>query len=251
ARFLAAGRFHERRETILVADLPAGLEGFTIAQLSDLHAGPFLGEGDLQHVVRRINELQVDLVALTGDYITHHVTDAFCLAPDLGALRSRHGTFAVFGNHDYRGRREQEIVDCFGAAGVRFLRNEGVRLDSKDGVLHLAGVEDLEEAKQIDPAAARASMRPGDVGVLLCHNPAGAAQLAREDCALMLSGHTHGGQLNHPLIPKLGPRHPGNRVQHAETTCIVSRGLGVIAIPFRIQAPAELVLISLRRGSAS
>jgi predicted MPP superfamily phosphohydrolase len=243
--FLRAGRFHERHEDVPVQNLPAGLDGLRIAHLSDLHAGAFLGPGDLGDVVQRVNQLEVDLVALTGDYITHHVSDAFQLSGDLSALRSRWGTFAVFGNHDYRERREGEIVGRLAECGVRFLRNEGLRLDTGDGVLYISGVEDLEEARRIDPRAARADLQAGDVEVLLCHHPAGARSLAREGCAVVLSGHTHGGQINLPGIPQLGPRHPGNRLQHGSTTCIVSRGLGVVAIPLRFRAPAELVIVTL------
>lgn len=249
-RFLRAGRFHERHEAIVVDGLPAGLEGVRIAHLSDLHAGAFLGEGDLAPMVARVNELDVHLVALTGDYITHHVSDAFLLASDLAELRSRWGSFAVFGNHDYRERREHEIVERFAESGVRFLRNASERIDTGDGVLYLSGVEDLEEAKHIDPVAARSQMQAGDVEVMLCHHPSGAQSLAHEGCAVVLSGHTHGGQINLPLVPQLGPRHPGNRVQHGSTVCVVSRGVGVVAVPLRFRAPAELVVVTLRGNAA-
>ncbi len=248
-RHLAPGRFLERHETIALPGLPAALDGFVLAQLSDLHAGAFLGEGDLAHVVARVHELDVDLVALTGDYITHVGTDADALLSDLAGLRARFGCFAVFGNHDYRGRLEGRIAQRFAEVGIRTLRDECARLEVGDAMLALTGLEDLEEAKLIDVERARAALRPGDVEVVLCHNPAGAPRLAREGCALVLSGHTHGGQIVAPFLPRLGPHHPGDRVQHGPTTLVVSRGLGVVGIPLRIGVPAELVVVTLRRGA--
>lgn len=245
--FLRPGRFVVREELIEVQDLPSGLEGFTIAQLSDLHAGCFLGAGDLRHVVARVNQLDVDLVAITGDFITDHVDDAWSLCDDLEALKSRYGTFAVFGNHDYRARREGEIVERYGPLGIRFLRNAGHRIETTDGCLHLTGLEDLEEGKCIDVHAARSGLQAGDVEVLLCHHPAGGERLAREGCVLALSGHTHGRQIDLPYLRNLGPHHPGLRLQHGTTTTLVNRGLGVIGVPFRFKSPAEIVLVTLRR----
>jgi predicted MPP superfamily phosphohydrolase len=247
---LQPGRFDVRHERILVPNLPEDLDGVRIAQLSDLHAGRFVGEGDLRAVVDEVNRHEVDVHVLTGDYITHHATDAFRLVEDLARLRSRFGGYAVFGNHDYRGRMEGQIQERFEQAGIRFLRNSGVRFEIGAAGLALTGVEDLEEGKHIDPVAARASLQDGDVEVLLCHNPRGGELLAREGCAVVLSGHTHGRQINLPGLTMFGPPHPGLRLQFGPTTLIVNRGLGVVAIPIRFRARAEVVIVTLQRGSA-
>lgn len=243
---LAPGRFRLRREDVAVADLPPGLEGLRIAQLSDLHAGRFLGPGDLRAVVDATNAALPDLVVLTGDYISHHWSDAERVVADLARLRPRLGTFAVFGNHDYRDRAEGRIVERFACAGVRFLRNESARLDTGEGVLALVGVEDLEEAKCIDATRARAGLEPGDVELFLCHNPLGAERLARPGCVLVLSGHTHGHQVDLPLLRRMGPPHPGDRRQLEHGVSITSRGLGVVGLPLRLRSPAEVVLVTLR-----
>jgi len=248
-RHLSRGRFVMREELVEVDELPPGLEGFRLAQLSDLHGGPFLGAGDLREVVEAVNEQEPDLCVLTGDYICHRPAEALPLAEDLGRLRSRHGTFAVFGNHDYRDRREADIAARYAEVGVRFLRNESVRLDSGAGVLALTGLEDLEEGKVIDPRAARAALEEGDVEVMLCHNPLGARALARPGCAAILSGHTHGTQVDLPFLRDLGPEHPGLRVELGPTTLIVSRGLGVVGAPIRHRSPAEVVFVRLVRRS--
>ena len=244
-RFLSRERLVVREEEVAVEVLPAGLEGLTVVQLSDLHGGVFLRRGDLREVVDVVNELEPDVIALTGDYLSHQVHDALPLAEDLARLRPRLGSFAVFGNHDYRGRREARIAERYGEVGIRFLRNEGVRIDTGDGVLAIAGIEDLEEAKWLEPEAAREGQREGDVEVLLCHNPLGAPVLATERTAVVLSGHTHGNQVDLPLLRRLGPTHPGLRLELGRATLIVSRGLGVVALPLRVGAPAEVVRVRL------
>lgn len=251
AMHLRRGRFLVREECIEVKGLASELDGFRIAQLSDLHAGRFVREGDLAAVVDAVNEAQVDAHVLTGDYITHMTEDALRLSADLARLRSRHGGFAVFGNHDYRGRQEGRIAASFAQAGIRFLRNDGVRLEVGAASLVFTGVEDLEEGKVVDIDRARALLRDGDHEVLLCHNPRGAELLGRPGCVAVLSGHTHGGQIAIPglrgLINVVGPSHPGERVLHDQTTLIVSRGIGVVALPIRFRAPAEVVIVELRR----
>ena len=246
--FLAPGRFRVRRERIEHPALPAALDGYRVAHLSDLHAGSFLGTGDLRHVVDAVNRAEPHLVAQTGDLITRDWREALTVLDDLARLRARDGVLAVFGNHDYRGRQEQRIADAYAARGIRFLRNACVRLDSG---LCVVGLEDLEEGRVVDLAAARADVRPGDVELVLCHNPLGARGLAREGCLAVLSGHTHGNQMDLPLLRRLGPDHPGERVEHGPTTLVVNHGLGVVGFPLRVGAPAEVVELELRVARAA
>jgi predicted MPP superfamily phosphohydrolase len=250
ARCLSRRRLVVRREDIRIPALPAPLEGFTLAHLTDLHAGPFLGRGDLDHVVEVVNESSPGAIVLTGDLITNRWTDALTVLDELARMRSRHGTFAVFGNHDYRGRLEGEIARAFGARGIRFLRNECVRLGEGGAHLALVGVEDVEEARVVDLDAARAGLHLGDVEIVLCHNPVSAPIFASMGAHAVLSGHTHGTQIDLPGLRRMGPQHPGLRVEFGATTLIVNRGLGVTTLPFRIGAPAEIVLVRLF-GSAT
>lgn len=239
---------HQRRERVALRGLPDDLVGFRIAHLSDLHAGPFLGAGDLTSVVEVVNAGRPDLVVLTGDFITSHWSDALRILPQLAALESRHGALAVFGNHDYRDRAEAGIASAFGERGIRFLRNESARIRVGDTVLAVVGLEDLEEAREVDLEAALGEVLEGDVPIFLCHNPAGAEPLSRGRSTLVLSGHTHGHQINLPLLRRLGPEHPGHRVDRDGSTLIVSRGLGVVCVPVRVAAPAEVVWVELARA---
>jgi predicted MPP superfamily phosphohydrolase len=228
-----------------VAGLAPELAGFRVVQLSDFHAGSLLGRKSLVHAVELANAERADLAVLTGDYITHHWSEALLLLDELAALRARLGVFAVFGNHDYRGREEPRIAAAFLERGIRFLRNEGVRFGEGRAAVALVGVEDLEEARFVDLAAARAAVRPGDVEIVLCHNPRRAAALAHPGVAAILCGHTHGTQIDLPFLRRLGPAHPGARVEIGATRVITSRGLGVVGVPLRVGAPAELVVVQL------
>lgn len=242
---LSPGRFLMREERVAVHGLPRELEGFTIAQLSDLHGGSFLASGDLEHVVDAVNARRPDLAVITGDFITHDWSEALPLVDDCARISARHGVYAIFGNHDYKGREEGRIAQAFGARGIRFLRDECVRLRAGDATLALVGLEDLEEARAVDVAKARRSVESGDVEILLCHNPSSARVLARAGCAAILSGHTHGLQMDLPYLRTLGPKHPGIRVEIGSTTLIVSRGLGVVGLPLRVFAPPEVVIVTL------
>jgi predicted MPP superfamily phosphohydrolase len=248
--FLERGRLVLRQESLPVAGLPAALEGFSIVQLSDFHAGALLGRGSLEHAVELANAQTPRLVVLTGDFITHHWRQALELLEDLGRLRADLGVFAVFGNHDYRGRNEARIAEAFAERGIRFLRNEGVRLEIDGAGVVLCGVEDLEEARCVDIEATRACVRPGDVEIDLCHNPRRAQHLARAGVAAIFCGHTHGAQIDLPWLRRLGPPHPGARVHLGATRVITSRGLGAVGIPLRCRASAEIVIARLRRATS-
>jgi uncharacterized protein len=246
--WLRAGRFRMREEEVQVAGLPAELDGFTVAQLTDLHAGPFLGEGDLAEVVAAVNALEPEVIAITGDFVAHHWSEAELIRTDLAGLQAKHGVYAVFGNHDYKDRCEGRIEAAYQDAGVHFLRNASARLAVGNAHVAIVGVEDLEEARVIDLDAARTDLVEEDVEIVLCHNPMGARTIARPGCAAILSGHTHGWQLDLPWLRTLGPQHPGLRVEFGPTTLLVSRGLGVVGVPLRYKAPAEVVLLKLTRA---
>ncbi len=245
---LAPGRVVLREEVLCAPDLPDSLQGFTVLHLSDLHAGPFLSGGDLAHLPGLLQGRRPDIVVVTGDFITDQYTDALPVIPDLGLFRPRLGGWAVFGNHDYRGHKHGVIAEHLERVGIRCLQDRGERVG--DLPLWISGMNDLEEVPRHDPDGARTGMAPGDVEIMLCHNPLGAKHLSHPGCIAILSGHSHGGQIDWPWLRNLGPTHPGLSVSLGATTLIVNRGLGVVGVPLRAGAPAEMVWIELRKGPA-
>ena len=236
-----------RHEVIRRQGLPASLDGLRIAHLSDLHAGVLLGATSMGGVIEATLAENPDLVVFTGDFIAGEVGPGVDLAGVMAPLAQVPlGAFAVFGNHDYRGRQEGKIERAFTQKGWGFLRNRGQRLGALP--LVLTGVEDPEEGREVDIEAARAGMGEGDLELCLCHNPSSGSYLARQECLAILSGHTHGRQIDLPFLRTLGPAHPGLRVELGPTALVISRGLGVAGVPLRVGAPAEIVLLELRGG---
>lgn len=246
ACYLGRGRFVVREEVAYVPDLLRALDGFRVVQISDPHGGSFIGPGDLRHVVDAANALEPDVIALTGDYVTHHAREFDRIAADLARLRARHGIYAVFGNHDYRGRQEDLIARAL--PNAHFLRNACVRVEHGGAHVAFVGLEDIEEGRVVDLELARRDLRAGDVEIVLCHNPLAARAIARSGCAAILSGHTHGHQVDLPFLRRLGPKHPGLRVELGRTLLVTSRGIGAVGIPLRIGAPAEIVHLRLARS---
>lgn len=249
-RYLRRGRLHVREVTLECADLPADLDGVVIAHCSDIHAGPFLGSGDLAGVAELLEERVPDFVCWTGDYVTHSIENARPVLAELRRCRGARATLAVFGNHDYKHRREWEFVQALEPEGWTFLRNRSRVVSVGASQIAFAGIEDPEEGKVVDVDAALVGTESSDLVIALSHGPRGAPAFAEHGVRAVLSGHTHGGQIDAPFLRGLGPAHPGLRVELGGTTVLVSRGLGVVGAPLRIGAPAEVVFITLQAARA-
>lgn len=248
-RYLSAARLGTRDQTLEVPGLPVALDGIVIAHLSDIHAGPFLSGSSLDAVVDVIENRRPDFVCWTGDYVTHGVEDVLPVLPELRRCVGQRGTFAVFGNHDYKHRREWEIVTALEPDGWTFLRNASATITIDGSTIAFAGIEDPEEGKVIDIDAALEGVGTADVVIGLSHGPRGAPAFAGHPAArvhAVLSGHTHGTQVDLPFLRDLGPPHPGLRIELGRTTVFVSRGLGVVGLPLRTGVPAEASFVTLQ-----
>jgi predicted MPP superfamily phosphohydrolase len=228
-----------------LARWPAALAGFRIVQISDIHVGPIRGRRFVQELVERVNALEPDLIAVTGDLVDGKESLLRDEVAPFADLRARHGVFFVTGNHDYFSGVDP-WVERAQALGMRPLRNERVAIGDGAASFELAGVEDahahlIEPRYREDVGSALAGRDPGRALVLLAHDPSTfkRASLARVD--LQLSGHTHGGQiwpfryfvrLAVPFVSGLHERN-GSRLY-------VSRGTGFWGPPMRLLAPAEI-----------
>ncbi|HEV2829777.1 MAG TPA: metallophosphoesterase [Pyrinomonadaceae bacterium] len=228
--------------------LPRELDGFRIVQLSDLHHSPFTSREQIERAIETANSLQPDIVALTGDYVSKEREYAAPCAELLGELRARHGIFAVLGNHDHW-TDAALITDLFRAEGITVLINQGMRFEKNGAAFWLAGVDDTMVGLE-DLPLALAGASEQEFKLLLAHNPIILRKAARAGVDLVLSGHTHGGQVSLRSDRSASGR-PRRRLlkglaRQGETQIYVTRGLGTVVLPVRFGCPPEVSLLELR-----
>ncbi len=249
-----------------VAGLPAAFDGYRIAVLSDLHYGPQQPLSRMQRAVAFANSQAPHLTVLLGDYATSewatpelslrwYRRSLAALLPVLRQLRARDGVVGLIGNHDYYASAD-ETVAWLQALGARVLRNEALELSSPNGPLRIVGFDDVEEGEVSEAQAA--ALLAGDAPTLvLSHHPDGVKHCAAPCVKLVLSGHTHGGQVVLPWIGALVTRsevctrsHPAGWVPNPWAPLFVSRGVGC-QVPVRLGAPPEVVVLTLRVAVAA
>ena len=244
-----------------IANLPEALQGFTVAQISDIHVGPTIKTHYLQRIVDRVNGLNANMVAITGDLVDGSVADLGQHVAPLAQLRSTHGSFFVTGNHEYYSGAHSWI-DALRALGLKVLVNEHVLIqhsidaqDPEPALVVVAGVADysahhFDETHRSDPHKAIANAPEHAVfKLLLAHQPRSAEAAADAGFDLQLSGHTHGGQFwpwNH-FVPLQQPFTAG--LHKLKTLWVyTSRGTGYWGPPKRFGAPSEITHLRLVRA---
>ncbi|MER6510794.1 metallophosphoesterase [Nonomuraea sp. NPDC001636] len=227
------------------------LNGLRFAVVSDIHLGPLTGVGHTERIVRMINGLRPDVVAIVGDLVDGSVAQLGALAKPLKSLESRYGAYFVTGNHEYYTQNgPQEWIEELDQLGVRSLRNERVEISHQGAVLDLAGVNDLNgQAVGDGPDFAKAlgGRTPGRSTVLLAHQPVQVDQAAGFGVDLQLSGHTHGGQIA-PFNLVVGLQQPvvSGLATIDGVQVYVTRGAGFWGPPVRVGAPPEITMLELR-----
>ncbi len=247
----ARRRARVRRVDVPIADLPAPLHGFSIAQISDIHVGATIKRDYLDGIVDAVNDLEADMIAVTGDLVDGSVTQLAPHTAPLSRLSARHGAFFVTGNHEYYSGAHA-WVDEVRRLGLSVLMNEHVVLQHQGAAVVVAGVTDysaghFDPAHRSDPAAAIAGA-PSDAGVrlLLAHQPRSAFAAAPAGFDLQLSGHTHGGQF-FPWIFLVRLQQPFTAGLHrlGKLWVYISRGTGYWGPPKRLGAPSEITYLRL------
>ena len=241
------------RVDVPIKDLPVSLEGFRIVQLSDIHIGPTLRRDFLNSVVDRVNALSPNLVAITGDLVDGSVAQLSEHVRPLSRLKSTYGTYFTTGNHEYYSGADPWI-QFLRSIDVRVLRNEHLTLVHSGTPIDIIGVDDWT-AKNFggdhghDIKKAVAGRKTERVGVLLAHQPRSIDEASDENIDLVLSGHTHGGQLwPFRFAVKLVQPYLEGLHRHSERTRIfVHRGTGYWGIPMRLGVNAEIVELTLTR----
>ena len=236
-----------------IAGLPQAFDGTSVLFVSDVHAGPFLSQGALARAFGKLATLGADVVIHGGDLATSNVGEVLPHAEAVAALRAPLGVFAVLGNHDHYTRDLPGIRAFYDRCGVRLIDNDAVALERGGAALALAGIDDWNFGRPDLPRAvlAAAGVAPGAPVVLASHNPDAFFDATARGVALVVSGHTHGGQVRIPGRPVLVRmsryRLDEGHYEAAGGQVVVSRGMGASGIPVRLFCPPEALLIVLRR----
>lgn len=253
------------KEDIIIPNLAPQFDGMTVTLASDFHSSESMSLHDLKRIVRQMNDLKSDIILLPGDFVTSKPTEFPPIMEAFSELKAAHGIFASTGNHDYD-VDDNLVSRGLEEVGVTMLRNDNHVITKGGEKLYLLGLDDdashtidaYIEGKYAPGIEAMFKGVPNNVAsIFLCHKPYKFEEFAQADIGLMVSGHTHGGQIVlarfgrsvislctlassfvDGLYEKLAGKH---RAQ-----MYVSRGLGVVDIPFRLNCPPEITQITLR-----
>jgi predicted MPP superfamily phosphohydrolase len=266
---LVEPRWLEVKEVeVPLARLPRGLDGLRIAHLSDFHCSPMVSDEFLARCIRAATDADVDLALVTGDYVTDSDYWVPGLTPLLSGLRARHGVLAILGNHDHYVCPDR-VAEAVTSAGVEMLRNESCRLEIHGETLWIMGIDSLRarqyrltkaEQEAIDRKMHRYLCRALEgvdeegCRILMAHSPDIFPDAQQAGIDLVLSGHTHGGQVRFPVIgatvvpSKFGARYAAGLFIENGTALYVNRGLGVVRLPIRFLCRPELSILTLRQA---
>jgi uncharacterized protein len=249
---------------IHLPNLPPAFDGFRIAQLSDIHLDEFTEPFFLREAIDHINRLRPDAVFLTGDFVTHElfprkwsVPVAWKCAGILDGLQCTQ-RYAILGNHDI-GVSAPDVTEALTHSKIVVLRNSFAALERGSSRVWLAGLDDPVEGRPDIDLAIPESIRnrAGEPIILMCHAPDFADKLlnhpAGPSVQLMLSGHTHGGQIRIPFVspinlPAWGRKYIEGIFNLQGLQLYVNRGIGTVGIPFRLNCPPEITSMTLRRS---
>jgi len=254
ARLVEPYNYRISETNIFIHDLPARFEGFRITHITDVHHSRILGIEQVQRVVAIAQQTKPDLIALTGDYTTSYRRYIEPCAEALGVLKAPEGVWAVLGNHDHY--TDPELTTrALEAAHIPVLNNANTTIRRGSDVLQLSGIDDWSWAGTNWPRALR-GLDPKRPTVLLSHQPVVLDFPESQVVSLILSGHTHGGQINLPLLGRPA-RFATKDLKYAQglfsrgaTQLYVSSGTGVIGLPLRLGVRPEIAVLILRNAES-
>jgi len=248
------------RRTILIRDLPDSFQGFRLVQLSDIHLVEWTEPWFLRRVVAEVNKLAPDLVVLTGDFISRgprNISVAYRAMPvcaeELSAIQCPH-LFAILGNHDVQVDSSM-VQRAMAAAKIPMLVNRFTAIERGSDRIWLCGVDD--PGTSVPYLSGAIPAHPGAPVILLAHEPDYADMVRRHPrfplVDLMLSGHSHGGQVRLPwvgplVLPPMGQKYVSGLFRFNQMQLYVNRGIGTVGMPFRFDCPPEITEITLQRA---
>jgi uncharacterized protein len=267
--FVAAGYglLYERQDVEVVwqrvrlAHLPKTFDGFRIAQLSDIHMGPFTTADYIRRCVAITNGLKPDLIVLTGDYIAWDTGAGSEVVRALAGLRAPQGVFGCLGNHEEESNTEDYVTSLFAEQGIHILRQQRTPIQLASETVNLMGIDDprgetdAEWMRDIYRRLHKGLVTPGTVNILLAHEPSESMfdRAAELGIDLMLAGHTHGGQLALETVHRgfnistLIYRYTSGWYENRGVKLYVNRGIGTTGFPIRLGARPEITVLELTR----
>src|SRR6266850_2002430 len=253
--FIEPNRLVIHQEAIQIDNWPKELSGLRVAVIADIHTGaPFINDNKLREIVARTNQLNPDLVVLLGDYMSPNSWHSHRVEPEVTAaglkdLRAPLGVYTILGNHDwwYNG---EKVRRAFEQNGIKVLEEEVAEVKWKDKSFWLAGLADLMTRRQhVDETIAKAPA--GSTIIALAHNPDIFPRLP-QTVPLLLAAHTHGGQVNIPLIgtpivpSRFGSKYTAGHIFENGHHMFVTTGIGTSILPIRFRVPPEIVVLTVK-----
>jgi predicted MPP superfamily phosphohydrolase len=244
--------------SIPVRDLPPALDGFTIGLVSDIHSSSFMTKKQMDGYCTALMSLGTDLIVVPGDFVNSRTEEVYPFAESFSALHAPCGVYGVLGNHDFYAPDPDRVAREVDACGVRLLRNDSVIIGKNGARFALMGIDDVGRSERATSHMQSAARGVPDAlpRVLLCHRPYFLEEAAAMGMDLVLSGHTHGGQI---VFGRIGPLvltpaaiaspYVWGNYSRGRTQMYVSRGIGTVGLPMRVNCPPEVTRITLRRGA--
>lgn len=251
-------------QTFEIPNLPKAFHGKTVTLISDIHSSPFMSLDDLRRLVDQVNQLKSDIILVPGDFVTSHHSEIPPFVEAMSGLKAPLGVYGCTGNHDYYCGVDL-VSTAISEIDFRLLRNENAKITINGESLHIIGVDDDDASSVLGYVdgkaaphieAAYAGMPNDAASILLCHKPYHFEAFAKTNVGLMVSGHTHGGQI---VLARFGravmslssmASHFVEGTYRPEesdslTSLYVSRGIGVVGLPIRVNCPPEITQITL------
>jgi len=258
--------FTIERVVVKIPNLAEPLRGTTIAMISDVHSSVFMNRADMERYVGVLNAMDADVAVVTGDFVNSKIREVYPFGEAFSRLRARYGVFGVTGNHDYYTGDIETVCREVEQSGIRLLRGSNHAIERNGAKLYLAGIDDnsvydirgyLKEGRSETGTieSMLAGIGEDDPTVVLCHKPYPFEEYSALGIDLMLSGHTHGGQVVLARIDNINLSFAslasnyisglyGSRT-NLRSQLYVSRGVGTVGIPMRLNCPPEVTHITL------
>jgi hypothetical protein len=237
---------------IILPNLPAQFDGFSIVHLSDFHCSPFIRVRYIEKCIQKTLSLKPDLVVITGDFVLGRAKYIESVASKLKLISHKIPTYAVLGNHDYW-TDDMVVKNTLLEAKIHVFKNGNVALKRNNARIWLAGIDDLW-AGNPDLNRALEGTNPDEIKILLMHQPDAIENINDREVDLILCGHTHGGQVTLPLIgppivpSKFGSKYATGLFKIGNIQMYVNKGIGLIPPPVRFLTRPEIAYIILKKG---